>query len=620
MKRILSIIITAALVFSGIGAMAEGTDSINITFKVGESVLSINGIDTKVETPYVVDGTTLVPLRVITEAFGAEVAWEDSTQTITLTYPGVTIQMQIGSNGAQINSHTENMTIAPVLSAGGVTMVPLRFISETFGAEVTYDNVTEKITVTKDKINEQNTVTGVTEMSRIGDSYYGWSMNTPSELFMEDRSFDGLHTTFVDENKNLLTIDFYSMDKDLSFEKDFSNIKDSFQGYILIKADKLTDKHGNQCMHFQAKDKTTFIDYTCYYENNMIFDITVKADPNAENLSDLIDTAASFELAFGDKSATYDLSNVSPEGYRTFSDERYKISFTLPADWEQVSADEENNFLFWKHDPKSKDHVNLEIYSKSSNLTAEILANKDYESNIKNRNKELCESSGVAVYQVNDKIKGYAYKIITSGSRNDDGVLSDIFFEVGEYVYNIAFYTENDERGMINKLLSTLKADTINANEVGVLIRNDYEDDTTYVSKIGKCTLTLPMLWVENNLSSTGCTYYHKITDNVLGMEIFEDSGATAETVKEFVEQRIKEISRSSDKKIVQDSMSKRMGKITYYYYIYSMVYEDKLSYFTEFIGISGKKIYTFKLTQSEITYDSAINDEVTGIINSLTV
>lgn len=47
-----------------------------ITFRIGDDTLRINGKDVTVVAPYEEDGTTLVPLRVISEAFDAKVDWE----------------------------------------------------------------------------------------------------------------------------------------------------------------------------------------------------------------------------------------------------------------------------------------------------------------------------------------------------------------------------------------------------------------------------------------------------------------------------------------------------------------------------------------------------------------
>lgn len=134
----------------------EAEKSVEISFKVGDSILKINGSDVEVETPYIAgDGTTLVPLRVISEAFGAEVNWDGETKTVTIVYNEKTVKVQIDSKKAVVSEANDSSVAgveteleeAPQLTENGVTMVPLRFISESLGAEVGYDNATQGITV-----------------------------------------------------------------------------------------------------------------------------------------------------------------------------------------------------------------------------------------------------------------------------------------------------------------------------------------------------------------------------------------------------------------------------------------------------------------------------------------
>ena len=205
MKKLLALLLCFVMTFSLISSFAEeekDTSKIEISFKVGDSTLLINGKEVTVETPYIAgEGTTLVPLRVITEAFGAEVLWEGETKTITLNYPDVTIILQIDNKTAKVNDHTEELPVAPTLSASGVTMVPLRFISETFGAEVGYNE--GAITVTKSTDDFGTTVSTLTQKEKIGDSYYGWTMNTPKNLTLADKSFDGRDILFTADNTEI---------------------------------------------------------------------------------------------------------------------------------------------------------------------------------------------------------------------------------------------------------------------------------------------------------------------------------------------------------------------------------------------------------------------------------
>lgn len=124
---------------------------VSISFKVGDSILKINGEDVKVETPYVIgSGVTLVPVRVISEAFGATVDWEDATKKVSITYGDKNIVLTIDSKIAVMNDEEKELEEAAELT-DGTTMVPLRAISEFFGAEVGWDGADKSITVNLEK-------------------------------------------------------------------------------------------------------------------------------------------------------------------------------------------------------------------------------------------------------------------------------------------------------------------------------------------------------------------------------------------------------------------------------------------------------------------------------------
>ena len=129
---------------------AEDQDKVSVSFKVGDSTLTINGEAVTVETPYVVGaGVTLVPIRVISEAFGAEVNWDGETKTVTVSCGECKVIVTVGSKTALVNGEEKTLEEAPELTDGGFSMIPLRFISESLGATVGYDNATAQITVEK---------------------------------------------------------------------------------------------------------------------------------------------------------------------------------------------------------------------------------------------------------------------------------------------------------------------------------------------------------------------------------------------------------------------------------------------------------------------------------------
>ena|GEM_PF-6811561 len=86
----------------------------------------------------VVNGRTLVPLRAIFEQLGAEVNWDGAAQTIHAIKGNTEIQLQVNSSIALKNNSQVTLDTAPQMISGK-TMVPLRFIGESLGAEVIWD-------------------------------------------------------------------------------------------------------------------------------------------------------------------------------------------------------------------------------------------------------------------------------------------------------------------------------------------------------------------------------------------------------------------------------------------------------------------------------------------------
>ena len=123
---------------------------VSISFTVGSKELDINDEKVEVEVaPYIVgEGTTLVPLRVISEAFGAKVGWDGETQTVIIVDTDTEIMLQIGNKTAFVNGEAVEMEEAPELLGSGVTTVPLRFVSESFKAEVNWDE-SQLVTVSR---------------------------------------------------------------------------------------------------------------------------------------------------------------------------------------------------------------------------------------------------------------------------------------------------------------------------------------------------------------------------------------------------------------------------------------------------------------------------------------
>ncbi len=111
----------------------------------------VNGhIITFDKAPYIKNDLTFVGFRAILESLGAEVKWDESTKTVTASKDGTTIKLVIGETTAYVNGETYELAAAPEISDGS-TMIPLRFISEKLGMNVTWDENTRLICVNSKK-------------------------------------------------------------------------------------------------------------------------------------------------------------------------------------------------------------------------------------------------------------------------------------------------------------------------------------------------------------------------------------------------------------------------------------------------------------------------------------
>jgi hypothetical protein len=127
---------------------AEKTnESIQIMMVIGSKDAIYNGSPIKLDVaPYINNGTTLVPLRVITDIFGAKLDWDAKEKKITITRDGKVIVCWIGKKQAFIDGKEITLNAAPEIKEGKTT-VPLRFFSEAFGCEVHWDAKSKMITI-----------------------------------------------------------------------------------------------------------------------------------------------------------------------------------------------------------------------------------------------------------------------------------------------------------------------------------------------------------------------------------------------------------------------------------------------------------------------------------------
>jgi N-acetylmuramoyl-L-alanine amidase len=172
MKRIQALLLVLALLACSVSAGAAGANG-EISFGLDEDgtgvyqeatgqvvQLTLNGAALDSDVPaFLRGGRTMVPVRLITQALGADVQWFGETNEVAISLNGSTVQLKIGSAQAQVNGETVTLydaVPAMVAKYQGIerTMVPLRFVSEQLGCQVEWiqASYTAAITLTQTEL------------------------------------------------------------------------------------------------------------------------------------------------------------------------------------------------------------------------------------------------------------------------------------------------------------------------------------------------------------------------------------------------------------------------------------------------------------------------------------
>ncbi len=152
-----SLAATMAKVNASLNSMLSGLDAASIPTAVLRPMFAEKMASVEVQVggksvsydvlPTLQNSRTLVPLRAIAEALGATVGFEDATKTVTLTRGATTVQLQIGNPKASVNGAPVTLDV-PGIILNGRTLVPVRFISEAFGAQVNWDDFSRTVRIT----------------------------------------------------------------------------------------------------------------------------------------------------------------------------------------------------------------------------------------------------------------------------------------------------------------------------------------------------------------------------------------------------------------------------------------------------------------------------------------
>lgn len=166
-KSIMAVLIICVLLFictlTGCGAENNEPAETEIVLQIGNPLMTVNGTEKEIDpgkgtTPIIVNERTLLPIRTVIEELGGAVDWNDDTQEVKLKYNNSEITLKIGSSTAYFNETEYLLDTAPVV-INDRTMLPVRFIAESFDFNVIWKEDNQTVTIIKSvEQNSENTI------------------------------------------------------------------------------------------------------------------------------------------------------------------------------------------------------------------------------------------------------------------------------------------------------------------------------------------------------------------------------------------------------------------------------------------------------------------------------
>lgn len=193
-KKTLCVLLTMILLCSAITPVMANN---NIAVKINGQQIAFD------VPPQLINSRTMVPLRAIFEALGANVQWYEEQQSVTSVRGNTVISLKINDTTMYVNGEAKILD-TPACLVSGRTLVPVRAISEAFGATVNWDGTTNTVTITT---NDEN------------DNSYRTAIRTKSDFIKYVKEYGTKQNGFyyvsaIDSNKNKIFLYYMPEDAD----------------------------------------------------------------------------------------------------------------------------------------------------------------------------------------------------------------------------------------------------------------------------------------------------------------------------------------------------------------------------------------------------------------------
>lgn len=289
----------------------------------GEIAVYTDGLPVKFDvSPQIINDRTMVPLRAIFEALGAEVSWDDSTKTAISEKSDIIVKITIGEY--KLSKNGSNIEIdVPAQIVDSRTLVPVRAIAESFDCNVFWDGDLRTVRIVTAKLSEPElTEADITPKVQINGKNFSEAEYALWNTFsLQENTDDNQYT--IDTLKKVCAYEEYFENHKITLtdtEKDYINHQIS----ILRKSgiyDEMLSQYGITdasyrkalILSFSAAKAAFYApeisdeEITEYCRKNLIRakHILVKTEEEALAVHKQLEDGASFEKLAADKSLDF---------------------------------------------------------------------------------------------------------------------------------------------------------------------------------------------------------------------------------------------------------------------------------------------------------------------------
>ncbi|MFC5401680.1 stalk domain-containing protein [Cohnella soli] len=578
---LLSLIMFIGYALPASAATATGTKEIRL--KVGSAQMIINGEAIKIQAPFLSANNVMVPLSVFTNAkgFGAKLQLTNN-KVIKLTYLKHVITMTTGNKSATIDGKNTTLAVAPA-NKNGVLTVPLVPVAKTFGAKQSTDAKTKEIvlsgvvsaTAAAGTGNTGNAGNGGSVSiidsdfgkSKIGDSYYGWTMSYPTGLLMVDQSDDGDYIIFQDIKKDYeLGVFVEEAQNDLTTAEKRTSIYGHF-----TKTEKAVDIRtvaggptGTYEKIVSKNNEGYFFESRAIQANGFLYVVYFgKRATSATELNRYSQVLDSFKTSFDRSDRSLKDFTQIIDGYKTFSNDDYGLAVKLPKEW---SIDDKSAYPYFY---TSDAYMYVDISSKKAGDTTDAWLKRKqarFEQSFAPEYRKVLEQKDVVWNGVPAKALKISYSFDTETWWEE----YEVFAIQGEYRYytEIAYLDSHKSTyaNLFDTVLRTLEVNTGTVEKNFGLILDD-ADEADRVATVSKksnkygYSVMFPQYWTGSKKNFEEESIEYDFDGGGFGVDAWKDPESSFSDLSSYLDQFYRDqTAKNSKMTVIENSVTTLNG------------------------------------------------------------